>query len=697
MICPHCTGKKLREVSTRKGILVEHCDVCEGTWLDKGELFMFTRNPRKVAIALEEGIRQGKQGDRPSPKTGRPMKEIPLFSLDLIVDYCEDTKGLWFDRDELDRALKFDMSLGSLSYDPTAEEDSNLTKAQPKGGAKDGRQARKKMERLALIASRAKPLPNLLKRSLFTLVGLYALVTLVLITASLFAGLSPVVALTIGFVFAALQFLLGPFLMDLCLNWFYALSWPDRRRLPEHLVAFLERVCAENRMKFPRIGLIHDGAPNAFTYGHTPNNARIVITRGLMELLTPEELEAVVAHEAGHAKHWDMAIMTMANLVPLVMYYIYRTMIHRGGGGRNSGGGYRVAVAVGAYILYIVSEYIVLWFSRTREYYADRFGGKVTEKPNTLASALVKIAYGLAGRAENDTKDKEQRGRSSNLEALGALGIFDAGAARALAVSSVSGRSSRLGGEVDKEHLKGAMRWDRWNPWAKYYELHSTHPLVANRLEYLSEQAALMGQEPYVVFTDRKPESYWDEFLVDLFMMWIPAFFALPFFIAGAVAQSLPLAVLGVTGMGLGMLVKTIFSYKTGMFPEMNVASLLKYVKVSSVRPVPCTLRGTIIGRGVPGLVWSEDFVLQDESGIMFLDYRQPLRIWEFFFGLLRGKTLQNQSAVVTGWYRRSPIPYLEIKTLEVGGVTRTCYVYAMRLFVSVVLALVGIVLMASL
>ena len=76
-------------------------------------------------------------------------------------------------------------------------------------------------------------------------------------------------------------------------------------------------------MKYPRIGYIDDGAPNAFTYGHTKNDARIVLTRGIFELLTEEEVKAVVAHELGHAVHYDMLFMTVAQLVPLFLYGVY--------------------------------------------------------------------------------------------------------------------------------------------------------------------------------------------------------------------------------------------------------------------------------------------------------------------------------------------------------------------------------------
>jgi hypothetical protein len=62
------------------------------------------------------------------------------------------------------------------------------------------------------------------------------------------------------------------------------------------------------------------------------------------------------------------------------------------------------------------------------------------------------------------------------------------------------------------------------------------------------------------------------------------------------------------------MLLKTLWSYSTNDFPAMNVASLLKRVKVSAIRGVPCTVHGRVIGRGVPGLIWSEDFVIQDRG-----------------------------------------------------------------------------------
>lgn len=561
----------------------------------------------------------------------------------------------------------------------------------------------------ALASGRLK-LPNLLLRSAMSVFLLYALLTLVLITTVEFGYLDAQFALIAGVVFAALQFIAGPWLMDLSLRWVYTMSWIGPHELPDHLRAFVERVCGEQKMKFPSFGIIDDSAPQAFTYGHHPSNARVVLSRGTFELLTPAELEGVVAHEIGHARNWDMALMTIVNLVPLLLYYLYRALT-RWGGKRDKGVPWYVTF--GAYLLYIVSEYVVLWFSRTREFYADRFAGRVTGNPNALATALIKIAYGLAaqdsstvarkasrfgGQDEMTTLDLSDRKKWSSEEppkekkrdfagegALAALNIFDRKAAVSMVVASASQFTTGASSGLDAERVKSAMQWDIWNPWAKWYELHSTHPLVARRLEYLADQAASLGQRPFVVFDRAKPESYWDEFLIDLLVMALPIVA-----LVGGLALVLSLrastgewhtyyAGLALAVFGAGTLLKTLFRYRGGEFRQATVADLLSEVKVSPVRPVPTTLTGRVIGKGVPGLIYSEDFVLRDETGIMFLDYQQPLAIWNFLFGLLKAGGYQGDEVRVTGWFRRAPVPYVEIFKLEVlsgTGESRTCYSY---------------------
>lgn len=234
------------------------------------------------------------------------------------------------------------------------------------------------------------------------------------------------------------------------------------------------------------------------------------------------------------------------------------------------------------------------------------------------------------------------------------------------------------------------MRWDLWNPWARFYELHSTHPLVALRLRHLAQVARSLGQEPAIVFDEAQPEGYWDEFVADFLVRLLPWLAFGAFATAGYVTGTPWLYALALSAGGAASLVKLLYSYPQGFFPTLPVASLLKKVKVSGVRGVPCRLQGRIIGRGVPGLIWSEDFVLRDETGIIFLDYRQPSRLWEFFFGLMRGQQLQGVSIEATGWYRRAPVPYVELNTLTAYGQTRRCWVYFFKFFMALAMLLAG-------
>jgi hypothetical protein len=301
-----------------------------------------------------------------------------------------------------------------------------------------------------------------------------------------------------------------------------------------------------------------------------------------------------------------------------------------------------------------------------REYYADRFSGEVTHQPNNLSSALVKIAYGLAGHRQ-DPKEEE----SATHETVRALGIFDPVGALGLVAASLS-----RAGAPSRENMLGAMQWDLWNPWAKYYELQSTHPLPAHRLEHLGRQAASYGQEPFVNFDLQKPESYWEEFLVDLLYLWLPWLLA-----AGTVVSNYFAGIKGpqawwgaAAGWGVGNLLRLWFKYQGGFCADMTVSALLKKVKVSGVRGVPAALRGKVIGRGVPGYIISEDLVLQDATGFILLDYKQPLALFQWIFAISRVPGLIDRDISVKGWYRRAPVPYLELRSFVCDGSESTCY-----------------------
>lgn len=533
-------------------------------------------------------------------------------------------------------------------------------------------------------------------RSALVLGLLYALLLAGVAVANIWMGLSLGLVLLLAGVGLILQFLISPFILD----WVYHIRWIQVDDLGPGVANFVREVCARHGKPLPRFGVIDDGNPNAFTYGHLPRSARLVLTRGLVEVLDEEELKAVIAHELGHIFHYDFVVMTAAGFIPLVFYYLYDFARDAARSSSSSDKkdqfkGMLALVAFGALIIYYISHYIVLFLSRTREYFADSFAGRETGQPDRLAGALIKIAYGLVGRGETDlapAADGEaaaaQRPQPRRREVLagGALGIFDPTIAAAVAMTA------QPGGLQGSESFQKAARWELWNPWAWIYELNSTHPLAVKRIQNLSAQAAAMGREPFYRFTEAQPESFWDEFLVDLFMNYLPILTGL-FALLSLFAETTGPAVMGGALWGGSLLLSTWFRYRPGFRPA-TVLDLLGQVKVSQIRPAPAVLEGTIIGRGIPGYFLSEDLVLQDETGYILLDYRQPGALFNWFFALFRVKKLVGGRVQAYGWYRRGPVPYLELRRLVAAdGTTYTSYVYPLRLALAILapLLLVGL------
>jgi heat shock protein HtpX len=664
MRCPKCSGNQLEERLGPQGVIVDQCSACGGVWLDKGEIYQFVRYPQRLHDEIVQAYRDTAPGQLSCPRCQERMTQARFPAPGPVVDVCAKCGGNWFDAGEVQAVQAM---LDKRLLPETAP---------PAPGPRAVRAAS------ACLGT----LPSLALRSGGVLLFLYG------VLAAFGAAVVAYLKLPLDFVFigSALallaSFILGPWLTDLSLGWFHSFRWVEPADLPEGLRRFLDKACRERGMPFPRTGILEDGSPNAFTYGHSPGNARLVFTRGLMEVLEPEELEAVAAHELGHVVHWDMLVMTAAALVPMVLYGIYKACVRRrrSSSGSRKGGGAIILIGLVSLVLYYITEYAVLFLSRVREFYADRFSGELTRQPNRLASALVKIAYGLAGK-----RRESKAGEPAAQETLRALGVFDPVGALGLVASSLSG-----GGAPSKENILGAMQWDLWNPWAGYYELHSTHPLPARRLEALGLQAAFYGQDPFVLFDEKQPESYWDEFFVDLFYLW------LPWLLAGAAVLSNHLSGISgprgwwgaAAGWGVGGLLRLWFRYGGGFCPDMTVSALLKKVKVSAVRGVPAALQGKVIGRGVPGFILSEDLVLQDRTGFILLDYRQPLALFQWAFAIRRVPELIGQEISVKGWYRRAPVPYLELRSLSGGGRESTCYSLEAQYVFTVLVLTAGVV-----
>ena len=490
--------------------------------------------------------------------------------------------------------------------------------------------------------------------------------------------------LMIGFTIAIvlLQYLIGPYII----RWIYAIEWIPYETFSTqypHLAETINKVVNLRGIKTPRIGIINDLNPNAFTFGHTKNNARIVITRGILHYLDENEQQAVVAHELGHVIHNDFILMTIVFAIPLLLLTIVRWCYYSSMGFFRSKDEKGVGVAIGAaliaiavlsYVAYFISYLVSLVISRIREYYADEHAGELNENPNYLSSALVKIAYGLI--MERGVEDR----RSSRTRALKGLGIFDPNIAAAFAVSSTGAY-----GKFSKEAIQAAAAWDLFNPWAKYYQIFSTHPLPAKRIMRLNNQCEIYGIKPEIDFTyarklkeEQAGKSMIPEFMTDLTIKFLPIIILIALIALTAVfifgietsltniySNLLLFWAFGFFLIGFGVLIRIGFKYKSGFEPK-TVLDLVTYIKASPIRTIPAILEGKVVGRGSPGYYFGEDMVLQDDTGLIYLDYESLIPLFgNLIFAMRTIKKYIGQQVRVTGWYRRGPGPYIEIKSIE--------------------------------
>ncbi|MBD2296591.1 M48 family metalloprotease [Anabaena sphaerica FACHB-251] len=481
-------------------------------------------------------------------------------------------------------------------------------------------------------------------------------------------GLAIAIGITLIFNLAA--FFLSPFLMDFSQRWLYQTRWVNLAEI-EHLSPetgkIIRQVCQQKNIKIPRLGIIDDQNPTAFTYGSLPNSARLVVSQGLFTYLDDDEIATVYAHELGHIVHWDFAVMTVASTLVQICYLVYSTArrFTRGGSGDSKIGNALQTASMVAYIFYIIGTYLLLYLSRTREYFADHFAAETTGNPNGLSRALVKIAYGIV---EEGSRAQEP---SRLIEGTRALGIYDHKAATS------TGTAYRIASDPQK--IGRVFLWDMFNPWGWWMELHSTHPLTGKRVRALStysEQLGLptefdMGRVMGEGKTLNKSKLYGNFFLdvvlygaetIGFFLGLISGVFMLSSSSNPGLIMGMPLI-----GLGVGILIKAFV-----MFPDYSKAAptdiltLMSDPYASPLRGQPAMLQGELIGRGDAGYKFGSDLKLQDPSGMLYLHYASRFGpIGNFLFGMKRVQSLLGQQVRTAGWFRRGIMPWMDLIQLE--------------------------------
>jgi heat shock protein HtpX len=222
---------------------------------------------------------------------------------------------------------------------------------------------------------------------------LTALTLLLMFIGRFFGGQN---GMFLALIFAAVMNFVSYFYSDKIALAMYRAQPVSREELPRAYAA-VERLTQKIGIPMPKMYVIPNDSPNAFATGRNPQHASVAMTRGILDLLTDEELEGVLAHELGHVSNRDILISsvaaTIAGAITMLASMGRWAMIFGGYGGRDRegrGGGGLTGLLM-LIVAPIAASLIQLAVSRSREYQADATGAHFTGNPYALASALQKI------------------------------------------------------------------------------------------------------------------------------------------------------------------------------------------------------------------------------------------------------------------------------------------------------------------
>jgi len=283
----------------------------------------------------------------------------------------------------------------------------------------------------------------------------------------------------LAFAFLGFQYLLGPAMVGRVMR----IKWASEREEPD-LHRMVAELAGAADIPKPRVGISQLNIPNAFAFGRTRGDGRVCVTRGILKLLSRDELKAVLGHEISHIKHRDMAIITLLSAIPLIMYWIALSFMFRGmfgGGGRQGGASYTVLIGLGALIMYFITNLLVLYGSRIREYYADQGSVRLGSMPHDMATALYKLAYGNA-RYKNSEELKR-------VEGVKAFFVNDPSRAWG-EIKELTQIDRDMSGTIDYDELMELRQKEvRLGTGDKLMELFTTHPNMLKRIKHLSSLA----------------------------------------------------------------------------------------------------------------------------------------------------------------------------------------------------------------
>ncbi|MEM3737070.1 MAG: zinc metalloprotease HtpX [Candidatus Bathyarchaeia archaeon] len=289
-------------------------------------------------------------------------------------------------------------------------------------------------------------------------------------------GASLLFIVPIIIIFNILQWLFAPKMI----NAMYRVEEIPRSRNPL-LHETVEELSRKVGIKKPKLMMANISVPNAFAYGSPLTGNMVAVTRGLLDTLEYEEVEAVLGHEIGHLKHRDVQVMMFVSVLPAIFYYIaYSMMLSAwlgGYSGRRNGVGGAMLIGLVAMAFYWILSLTVLGLSRQREYYADRRSVMIVEDgARKLSEGLAKIVT-YTGRMK--LRSHQEVGRFNAFRTL-----FIADPERSDHDSAALLRSR---GATSDQMLVSELLSRKVTTADRVLELFTTHPNIVKRLRVLEQ------------------------------------------------------------------------------------------------------------------------------------------------------------------------------------------------------------------
>ena len=316
----------------------------------------------------------------------------------------------------------------------------------------------------------------ILKTKMYLLIiGMFAIIYAMvsMIAASMGVGsFSFYLILSLGIM--SIQYMLGPKLVE----WSMKVKYLEPHQHPE-LQQMVSELSELAKIPKPRVGISNIPIPNAFAFGRWSSDGRVCVTEGILRLLNKEELRAVLGHEISHLKNRDVLTITVLSVIPLLLYRIAFHFLFFGSfSRRRSSGGNTVLIGLAALIFYFVTNLLVLYASRIREYFADRGSVALGNPAHNLASALYKLVYGNARIPKEATRE---------VEGLKAFFVNDP--SRAFnELKELKQIDTDHSGTIDQDELSAVRSKElRLSTGDKLMEIFSTHPNMLKRIKKLSD------------------------------------------------------------------------------------------------------------------------------------------------------------------------------------------------------------------